>query len=508
MNPVFPVAKADKTDLTAQNPAATPLRPPQRASQPSPALSSAQARSTKPALLSLKLNLPKSSGDADGHPAGPSSPSSRSKAKVQRAITEAGGQKRAIDGFDGPGITETKPGKRQKTSTPPGSPRSNTSPLKQLVRQSRPVTDLKAMAGLSPRRADTASPPSSPRMAASDDGDNGGVGLDTGTVNSLNRSVLMESGRLAPRWRSTSDSGLFEGLLQPSNAVPAQSAGVGAEPLAKSSLADGTKPANPATRDALPAAPHAGISPDENQLDFTFSECGYGENGELQVLQQGLPPTENRLAMSGTASPESQSVTSTMILAEFLPKARAQKIAAASYIAGLSCQAAETADTSTDNAGKGRRALAELLKQQQAGLETDDILVELALGQHVTADMTAYLNTTAATLARMKMSLAELAALDRDGSAGTETVATRQALSASLDAMEVACKFGVELLADNNAPISGNAAGATQAAQRADPVITPSNATLIAELESLDALMDAPILPATRPTAASVPKKQ
>jgi hypothetical protein len=48
MNPVFPVAKADKTDLTAQNPAATPLRPPQRASQPSPALSSAQARSTKP----------------------------------------------------------------------------------------------------------------------------------------------------------------------------------------------------------------------------------------------------------------------------------------------------------------------------------------------------------------------------------------------------------------------------------------------------------------------------
>ena len=490
MNPVLPVASTLQVDPTDPNPAATPPQAPRRPSQPTPVLSSAQSRATKPALLALKLNLPKGSGEADGHHAGPSSPSSRSKTKVQRATTDhGGGQKRAIDGLDGPGSTEAKPGKRQKISTPPNSPRSNTASLKQLVRQSRPVSDLKAMAGLSPRRAGTASPPASPRATVADDSDKASIGLDAGRLDSSGCSALIENGQSAPRWRLTSDLVFLEELPK-SDTFSISTISHSANPL------------------------------DEYPLDFTFSECGYGDNGELQAVQQPRSSIGDRHAQAGTAPAKSQSISSKLILAEFGPKANAQKIAAASYIAGISCQAAESAVTSKDRTGKGRGALAGLLKRQQDALDTEVILVELALGQNGLSDMTDYLNTTAARLADIRLSLADLAALDGDGSAGTATVATRLELSASLDALEVACKFGVDLLADEMAPnednkasnsainTSTNAAEMTQTVRPADPAITPSNTALIAELELLDALMDAPILPARSRTAASTPKKQ
>src|ERR1700712_1629886 len=122
---MIPVIHTGTPPQPEHAPGATPPPAPLRPGHPSPLLTSAPSTSTKPALLSLKLNFLKGSGEADGHNAAPGSPSSRSKTKVHRSITEAGGQKRAIDGKDGPGSTSTTPSKRQKQSTPPGSPRGS-----------------------------------------------------------------------------------------------------------------------------------------------------------------------------------------------------------------------------------------------------------------------------------------------------------------------------------------------------------------------------------------------
>jgi hypothetical protein len=459
MNPVI------HSGITPQRhpaPGATPLPAPSPLAHPSPLLTSAPSTSAKPVLLSLKLNLPKGSGEADGQGTAPGSPSSRSKTKVHRSITatEAGGQKRAIDGKDGPGSTSTTPSKRQKQSTPPGSPRGSTSPAKQLVRQSRPVTDLKTMAGLAPRGSGLASPLSSPRAVT--------------------------TAQSAPRWRSTSHPVVPEGSRLPSPARPARSGSLSLDPLDKGRLPHGTETPAPVIDKS-----------DENQRDFTFSECDFGRNGELILARPNLPAAVNRLASPTAILPVSPSPTSTLIAAELLPKAEAQKIAAASYLASLSEQAA-------GSSSKKANLLAAAFKLEQASLETDVTLAEMALEQNSLDDVARYLTSAAERIATLKSGLPALAGHKPHASAS----AGQLALSGSLDAMEVACKVGLDLLSDEQAPRLGHTSTATQPAQQETPVITPSNQTLIADLDALDALMDEKIQPVTAKPASTAPPQQ
>jgi hypothetical protein len=455
-----PVIQAGTTPQPQPDPGPTPLPAPLRPTHPSPLLISAPSTSTKPALLSLKLNLPKASGNDGGLSAAPGA-SSRSKTKVHRSITEAGGQKRAIDGKDGPGSTSTTPSKRQKQSTPPGSPRDGTSSAKQLVRQSRPVTDLKAMAGLAPRGSGLASPPSSPRAVT--------------TTQS------------APRWRSTSHPVVPEGSRLPSPARPARSGSFSLEPpLDNGRLPHGGEPVVPAIDNA-----------DENQLDFTFSACDFGQNGELILARPNLPAAENRLASSTATLPASLSLTLTRIAAELLPKATAQKIAAASYLAGLGEQAA-------GSSSKKANVLAAAFKLEQDSLESDVMLVEMAIEQNSPGDVARYLDSAAGRIAILKSGLPALAGHKTDASAS----AGRLDLSACLDAMEVACKVGIDLLAEEQAPRLANTLIVSHPAQRETPAIMPSNLALMAELDALDALMDEKIQPATAKSAPAAPSQQ
>jgi hypothetical protein len=510
MNPVFHAGATQKPNPI---PSATPLSAPARPAQTSPALTSAPAKSTKPALLSLKLNLTNVAGEADGHNTAPSSPSSRSKTKVHRAITEAGGQKRAIDGKDGPGVTVTNPSKRQKQSTPPGSPRGSTTCVKQLVRQSRPVTDLKAMAGLSPRRTGPASlpssPPSSPPLSpgAVTTGDLAETRHSSHGVtgSSSTRSRQAKTGESAPRWRSTSHSGVPEGAPLPSPSRPARglslSSSLSLDPLEKGGLPDGSKPAAIAMHDAVPSAPAVGDSADENQWDFTFSECDFSQDGELILARKILPAAGNRLASSAAASTKSVSLSSTLIAAEILPKAKVQREAAASYLASLREQPGRPSNSMAT-------ALADAFKLGQAALETDVTLVEMALEQNCSDDAARLLDGIGDRLAQLKSALVALAAPKRGESPSAAKVAAQQVLSASLEAMEAACTFGVGLLQDEQASRIGKPSSANQPAQQTDPVMTPSNQALLADLDALDALMDEKILPSTTRSVSTAPAKQ
>lgn len=379
---------------------------------------------------------------------------------MHRSITEAGGQKRAIDGKDGPGSTSTTPSKRQKQSTPPGSPRSSTSSAKQLVRQSRPVTDLKTMAGLTPRGTGLASPPASPRVVT--------------------------TARSSPRWRSTSHPVAPVGSRLPSPARSSRSGSLSFDPLDKGRLPHGAEPAAPGVDKA-----------DENRRDFTFSECDFGQNGELILARPNLSSTAYRFASSSATLSVSLSLTSTLIAAELLPKAEAQKNAAASYFASLGVQAAQSSSRMTN-------VLAAALKLDQDGLETDVMLVKMALEQNSPADVAHYLNSTAGRIATLKSRLPTLAAHDTNAIAS----AGQLVLSKCLDAMEVACKVGVDLLDDEPAPRLDYTSTVYQPARQETLVLTPTNQVLMAELDALDALMDEKILPATTKPAPTAPPKQ
>ena len=498
MNPVIHAGATQQPDPISS---ATPLPAPARPEQPAPTLTSAPGKSTKPALLSLKLNLTKVSGEADGHNAAPGSPSSRSKTKVQRAITEAGGQKRAIDGKDGPGLTSTKPSKRQKQSTPPGSPRDGTTGSKQLVRQSRPVADLKAMAGLSPRRTGLASPPSSPRTVMTGELPETSHPSNALAGNSSTRSVQAGTGESAPRWRSTSHPVVPKNSSLPLLSRPARSGSLSLDPLEKGRLPDGSKPAALAMHDALLSAPALDALADETQWDFTFSECDFGQNGELIPPRQNHPAAENRSASSTKTSPLSLSISSMLIASEFLTKARVQRDAAASYLASLREQAGRPSNSMAT-------ALASAFKLGQAGLETDVLLVEMALEQNCPDDAVRLLDGIGLQLAQLKSALAALAAPKGAESASAAPIGADQVLSASLVAMEAACTFGVDLLRDEQASGTSNTRSATQPAQLKDPVMTTLNQALLADLDSLDALMDEKIESSTTKSVPTAPTKQ
>jgi hypothetical protein len=443
-------------------PGAMPTTTPRRPSRPSPLLTSASSTPTRPALLNLKLTLPTDSSEADGHVAAPCSPSSRSKTKVPRSITEAGGQKRAIDGKDGPGSISTTPVKRQKQSTP-GSPSSSTSSVKQLVRQSRPVTDLKKMAGLTPRGPGQASPPSSPRAVT--------------------------TAQPEPRWRSTSHPVVPEGARLPSPSRPERSGSLNPDPFEKGPLPQRDKPNTPVIEKS-----------DENQWDFTFSECDFGQTGELILAQNNHPTAENKLASSTAVLPLSPSLSpalSAQITAEILPKAKAQQFAAASYFAGLGRQAANSSDRIANVPTRTFRL-------DQEGLDTELMLVEMALALNSPDDVARCLKTVASRIAILKSGLPTLAEDKTDASAN----AGQLAFSASLDALEVACKGGVDLLANEQASRPADTSTANQPAQQNDPLITPSNQALLSELDALDALMDEKILPVTAKPVPTAPPKQ
>lgn len=412
----------------------------------SPVLSAAPAKSANPTFLNLKLNLAKVSADADPHDHAPASPSSRSKKKVERAITEAGGKKRALDGKDGPGVCSAQVAKRQKNatppgsprnstaspekkSTPPGSPRDGTSPRRQLIRQSRPVVDLKLMAGLSTQRSGTPSPPSSPRAATADN--QAVLGHPLGS----SQAACTEA---APHWRSPAQPDVSE--------QPARSS-------------------SPRLSSALCSINSADLT------EFTFTECDVGQNGELVAANKtpdGAPPKTSPIANA-------------LVAAELVFKKHDQKDAVAAYIAAWS---EKSSDGSHGSQTQAVNAALDALQRAQEGLDAVVTLFELALDQEAASGLLPYLKDIATKLADLRIPLESLSTL---GDSTDTIVSARRAVTESLGGMETACRMGIEILANEPAPAAAIATTADEQAGRRPLPLTLSSQEF---LETLNNLMD------------------
>lgn len=365
---------------------------------------------------------------------------------MERAITEAGGKKRALDGRDGPGVGSAQVAKRQKNatppgsprdrtaspeqkSTPPGSPRDSTSPRKHMIRQSRPVADLKTMAGLSMRRSGTPSPPSSPRATTANN--QAEVGLPSGS----SQAACTEA---APRWRSPAQPDVSE---QPVRSSP------------------------PRLSSALCSINSADLT------EFTFTECEVGQNGELVAADKtpdGAPAKTSPIANA-------------LIAAELIFKKQIQKDAVAAYIAAWPWKLSDGSHESKSQAAKA--ALDELQRAQES-LDAVVILFELALDREPASGLPPYLKDIATKLADLRIPFESLSAA---GDSTNTLVSARRAVTESLDGMETACRMGIEILANEPAPAAAIATTADEQAGRRPLPLTLSSQAF---LETLSDLMD------------------
>ena len=458
----------------------SPIKPP-RPTAPPPALSAGSRKPASPALSGLKLNLSKVSGDAGAHDNTADSPSSRSKAKVQRAVTEAGGTKRALDGKDGPGPGSTQVAKRPKnvmspgsprgstppreqTSTPPGSPRGGTpSPQKKLVKQMRHSVDLKAMAGLSPRRDDKQLPPSSPRAATA------GAQPDLGRTSNLNEANAAKGSAptalagSAPAWLPPAHPDVSR---PPALALPGHTPcdNVEANP-GEASRERSQDPQQPAI--SINSMSSAYLT------DFAFTACDYSQNGELVAAEK----------TSSTTSSDSASITKALIVAELAATTKVQEEAVACFIAAHSNHG-----TGSGARAEGQAADAglDILIRAQDSLCTELTSYELALKQETASGLGPYLKRIDAELGNIRDALGSLPTPDANDSA-TLLAKARRTLTESLSAMEAACTTGLDMLLDE--PLASSDRAVTEDRQPARQPL-PLTSSKLALLEDLDDLMD------------------
>jgi hypothetical protein len=476
---MIPTVNTSTPDKTVAAHKTTALPKSARHSMAVPKLSASPVKAASPGLLSLNLKAVLHKGDleTDLQDNGSSSPSSRSKTRVERSITEVRSHKRAIDGTDGPGITSEHVQKRQKTATPPGSVRGNSSPRKQMVKSSRAVTDLSAMVSDALQRRDTASPPPSPRTGSPLD-HSGEAQVQSApdqeftspalAHNVLRASILPQSAS-APQWRASSFPDLG-GSKQPNTGFPPAWGGESLDAYRPTTLPLTQTPvAGPASEAVLSADP----------AEFTFTDCDYGQDGQL-IGGKGLPTSAS---LSGHGS------SSTMFIkTELSISAQVQKEAAAAYLGVL-----------RERAGAGGMAKAangspaNLLTSAQTELETAVLVLELAFESATADELATYLKQLVSAVAGYRTALAAQGdAIARAGFSKIVTL-TREALSDSLGAMETACSSGLAQLADEK----------VHALSLKVDKLPPSSRTMMDDLNDLDDLMNSEILPANSGAASA-----
>ena len=492
MNPLLTDGTKQRPD---PGPNATALPTPSRPLSPAPKVSGAVDKAARSTLLTLNLKRldPKTISSADSTDTAPASPSSRSKTKVGRSITEKQGHKRAHDDMDGPGLTAEKPGKRQRGSTPPGSPRGSNSPLKQMVKSSRAVQDLSTLAGDARRRQGTSSPPSSPRAELTAQPSVMASPGRARTDSSLPAKAAAALTGSAPTWRSTSEPGMPDTKLFLPRSRPAHADGDVMSAKAGLSLP------------AQTASAGRPRSPDADLAEFTFAECDYGEEGELVLTPRQVSSAIAPAAPSGATVAESTALSIAMIQAELLPKAKLQREAATAYRASL-YDLMRLADSEKNiDPAPGMRVLASAFRTAQDDLEAEMMVIEIALGGASSADLAIYLGKVIDRIAACTAVIASSTTLAPAVGTSAAVALASPALSTSLDAMVVACKVGIAMLMDERAASSASAATSSAPQRQGFLVSTPSNQAL---LDDLDALMDEEIRPARAGAAVKAPAKE
>jgi hypothetical protein len=398
---MIPAVQSGATPPQDTIPTAVTPAMPSRPASPEPQLAAASPKGPKRGLLNLQLNLPKSSVRPSSHRAAPGSPSSDTGAEVQGHATEERGRKRSLGGRDGPGGDVTGAVKRQKELTPPVRLRRSPSSPKYLVKQSRPVSDLKVMAGLSPRRTETGSPPTLTRSAT--------TGMpSTGTPS------------LAENPQRSSSPGVWAG--------------------------------------SLPAIV------EEDFGGFTFSGCDFGENGELTVASSD-PAGADRLADTGSAAaPDGMAISKSLILVEFSSKAKAQQDAATSYLAALDGLRGASVTPNIGSASEGSARERDVRKACGA-LQTAVVICELALESGSPDDVLKSLKDAATQIGVLQQAIAALPIGQHASSASSGLAGAERTLSTSLEDLARACKTGIDILTDNESAMPAPASSATTTQQ-------------------------------------------
>ena len=488
MNPASHTAAKTTVDTT-RNTIARPAAATPGTAPPQPVV---HAKAAIPALLNLKLKLAQNPGETEAHDAAPRSSSARGKNREKHAVTETRGQKRAIDGLDGPGISATNSPKRQRESTPPASPRSGNSATKTLVKTGRAIADLKAMVSLSPRRSETASAPASPRTGETAERQAVNSPRRATDTSSSSSSTTAASSGGAPRWRSASYSEAFDGpaLFQHKHAPRVGSVSMAS--VASIGRMHKSGAVHSANVEETSARSGQATSSDEDSTEFVFTGCDYGTDGLLLAAQQEQQQ-ESVPAPAGKSLLAAELVRAELSLAwQWLRQAEQ------GYLGVFErCLAKTPPGKATDADAFDSRARLATFKAAMTKLDTDVMLAELALGQSNTDDGRQALTDILKQLATCSTALMALAASEPGKRAG-DPAGPQDAVTKRLQSLETACTTGLDILDDEPSPQASTSATASTASTASKTtkgrlVFTHSNQQL---LDDLDALMDDEIGPA------------
>lgn len=445
-----------------------------------------QAKTPNPALLNLKRKPVPGPGDADVQYSASRSPSSRGKGRQRHPVSESRGQKRAIDGLDGPGLGASHSPKRQRESTPPGSPRGASSAAKTLVKTGRAVADLKAMASLSPRRSETASPPASPRTADT---------AQRQVADSARSGTATSSASSAPRWRSASYSEAFDGGSLFAHKLSPRVASVSMASVATVGHLDQPDFRHAPRGDEPLALSGRVTSSDEDSAEFVFAECDYGADGLL------LPSKQSQESGSAPAQPETNLLASELVKAELGLAWQSLREAEADYLAVIHRILAK-APMAKGGDPDGLDRLAKF-KTGMTALDTDVMLAEVALAQGNADDGRQAVADIRKRLAGCITLLMSLAGSESGKRAGNPA-GPQNALVHKLQSFENACANGLDILDAEPGPQAGATAststststGTGTSASTASTASTGAPGRLVfthshqSLLDDLDALMD------------------
>lgn len=490
---MIPAINTSKTDVHTATPKNTTGAIPARPATAAPKILSTPGKATSPGMLSLNLKLMRQKNEEEATPndTAPNSSSPREKKKVERSITEVRSHKRPIDDADGPGFASTQVQKRQKTATPPRSPRGDASPRKQMIKSPRAVADLNPMVTDALQRHRANSLPESPRSQSL--GKHAGEALTLATSNrgattkTTSRLSVLPQDTSAPQWQQTSSLDTGNSALSVSSSGHASSSDGKAR-------RDTIAVAPPQTPVAAPASQTSSVA---EPAEFTFTECRLETDGHL-VGGMGLP--------SSASMSELRSSWAASIKQELSIATRSVNEAAAAHCAVLEQRAEGGGATKA-----ARHNPVAVLRAAMLNLQTASILAELSCEVSQMQQIEKYLQELVSELATFRSALNGQDVADARSNVTPLEKEIRKALSNSLDAMEIACTYGLGVLADEKAYTIGNTSTAANSTQPSR-VLPTDNKALLSDLNDLDALMDSEIVlgkaTTSTTTASTVPPKQ
>jgi predicted KAP-like P-loop ATPase len=147
-------------------------------------------------------------------------------------------------------------------------------------------------------------------------------------------------------------------------------------------------------------------------------------------------------------------------------------------------------------------------------LQTASILAELSCEVSQMQQIEKYLQDLVSELATFRSAVNAQDVADARSNFTPLETQIRKALSDNLDAMEIACTYGLGVLADEKAYTIGHTSTAANSTQPSR-ILATDNSTLLSDLDDLDALMDSEIVlgtatrstTTTTTTASAVPPK-